>query len=762
MSEMRRDQLEIQSRPRYPPGCWLVWTGACLAVLILGIIAIPWPTPSRDVQLDRFDPVLVTIDPRGFLQAAGEISVGPREVRLSTRAHTQPTVHLLTAEIPFAATFSASILNRDSASVFPLQIKVWNPRVEVAAEAWYAPDGTIFAGIRVGDRWERMDRLGGYQVGGIDTWRIVRTNRQLTFEVSGHSTPATFEVYREKYPALFDPLPVSLTVYASAPDKGFSTAVVRNPHIVVPHQTAYGATVAGTWFRPVVGVVALLSLGWVAMWMRRRWKRPMILWRDLAIVSLLMGGSLVAGWLVSKTPGQPYDVQSFLVWSHLAREHGLAAVTTYSLVATEHTAHGGQPYAAMTYPYPPLLTYLAWVVGKVAPIGKGEQTFKLLATSIVAVGGVVLYAVLRRLRIAPAVAALAMGVYVLNPAVLFDSAVWGQTDSVVALFLLIGAAGIVLEAPPLVWVGALLAFLTKQTGGIFAPVILAVGFAKLGPRQMLQVLSPAVLIVFLVLSPAFIAGIHPSAIYQPVITKALGWGTVRSMEAANAVVAQGSFTLWSALVGLVQTQPGASLAFPDFIPSRLGPSYFILSRVAFALFVALLGLVFFRRRTAGAGVVFLTIATFGVGMAVLLTRILPRYFYFGVMFTAASLPWMPRKLGAATLAVLTGTMLTSMWGLLALVSVWHPGLLPIFDPSRSLFNYVAAWIFNTDTGPIVGGLMNTAALIALGFATSLQRTRDEQADAPVIGTESGLIAHSARHPERTHVDTSAPAVFGKA
>lgn len=54
---------------------------------------------------------------------------------------------------------------------------------------------------------------------------------------------------------------------------------------------------------------------------------------------------------------------------------------------------------------------------------------------------------------------------------------------------------------------------------------------------------------------------------------------------------------------------------------------------------------------------------YAVGAAVLLTRVQPRYLYFGVMFTAAALPWMPRVGGGAGLGVLnTVTLLVLVWG----------------------------------------------------------------------------------------------------
>ncbi len=702
------------------------WIGTCLAVVIVGLVAVPWPTPSPEVQIDNFMPDLMSVDAQGFLRQPGDVRISPREIVLSTTARSQPTVHVLTSEVPFTVAFSVTVLKREGMNVFPFQAKVWNPRAEVAAEVWYTPDGAIMAGARMNERWYQTRQVGTYTVGETKIWQIARDDRRLLFEVRRETERGIFEIDRATFPSLFEQGALSVTIYATAPAEGSSMVAAREPVISVPRQTLYGTTVASPLFRPTVGFVALFSLLWLAAWARIRWIRPRMPARGGVIVLLLVAASLLAGWWLSNTPGHPLDVRAAVVWSRTAKEYGLAAIVGHSLVATLGDGYGRQPYAPMSFPYPPLLTYLFWVVGKVAPVGRIEQTLKIVIMLGVAAGGCVLFRLLRRLRVVPTMVAFATGAYVLNPAVLFDSAVWGQTDAFVGLFLLTSVAGVVLESAPLLWTGALLASLTKQTGGLIALFVIALGFAKLGSRQMVRALPAAIMIVFLTLVPAFLAGIHPSAIYRPVVTKvlALGLGTDHSVEAANAVVSQSSFTLWSTVTGLEGAQGWSRMAFPDLIPSKFGPSYFLLSRLVFVLFLVLLSFLVLRKRPIPLGVVFLGIAAYAVGAAVLPTRILPRYFYFGLMFTAASLPWMPRKLGVTTLAILTGTMILSMWGLFVFISISHPGLLAVFSPERSWFNAAALEALGSDVGITWGGILNTAVLLSLLFSLYRHMTHE--------------------------------------
>src|SRR3990172_11976 len=121
------------SKPfRVYPMSRLGWFSHGLAIAVLFIVLVPWPTFSPEVSIEEFDPLLITIEQTGSPDG-GQASVSPREIVLSEKPHSRPTVHLLTSEVPFTAAFSVSV--RDWNLTFPLRIKVWNPRAGAAAEA---------------------------------------------------------------------------------------------------------------------------------------------------------------------------------------------------------------------------------------------------------------------------------------------------------------------------------------------------------------------------------------------------------------------------------------------------------------------------------------------------------------------------------------------------------------------------------------------------------------------------------------------------
>src|SRR3972149_7466337 len=83
-----------------------------LAAAAVTILVVPWQTPLPEVRIETFDANLITVDPRGFLKRAGSVRLDARELLLSAVPESQPTIHLLTSEVPFTAAFSVVVLSR--------------------------------------------------------------------------------------------------------------------------------------------------------------------------------------------------------------------------------------------------------------------------------------------------------------------------------------------------------------------------------------------------------------------------------------------------------------------------------------------------------------------------------------------------------------------------------------------------------------------------------------------------------------------------
>jgi len=176
------------------------------------------------------------------------------------------------------------------------------------------------------------------------------------------------------------------------------------------------------------------------------------------LILLLAGAALLRVALSATTKGYATDIGTFSAWAG-------------------HAADGLTSFYSPGYfaDYPPGYIYLLWVIGKlrlVLGIDFDTPAFLVLLKLPAILADCVTAGILFRLgrrywsgKIALILAAL----YAFNPAVILDSAVWGQVDSVLTLPILLGI--ILLEGSP-AGAGASFAaaLLIKPQALIFAPL----------------------------------------------------------------------------------------------------------------------------------------------------------------------------------------------------------------------------------------------------------------------------------------------------
>lgn len=142
----------------------------------------------------------------------------------------------------------------------------------------------------------------------------------------------------------------------------------------------------------------------------------------------LLGGAALRGWIIT-TPniGHLSDLGFFVDWMRGLSEHGLAGFYTKEVFCD----------------YPPLSVLLFWTGGKLtaafhdgalrdADLRVAIKCMSCAADLVIAV--LLFFETLRRIGHRSAVAAAAL--YLLNPAVIYNSAYWGQVDSIYTAFVL--------------------------------------------------------------------------------------------------------------------------------------------------------------------------------------------------------------------------------------------------------------------------------------------------------------------------------------
>jgi Gpi18-like mannosyltransferase len=190
----------------------------------------------------------------------------------------------------------------------------------------------------------------------------------------------------------------------------------------------------------------------------KRPRQPGALAGQGSIALLMAGAVLVRVALAATTKGYPADITTFSAWAAHAAE-GLTAFYSPGYFAD----------------YPPGYIYVLWLIGKLQlsfGLDFDSPAFlvllKLPAVLADAATVWLLYALAQRQHKGSAPLALA-ALYAFNPAVILDSSVWGQVDSVLTLFILLGVA-LLEKHPAAAGASFVAALLIKPQALIFAPL----------------------------------------------------------------------------------------------------------------------------------------------------------------------------------------------------------------------------------------------------------------------------------------------------
>ncbi|MFN2527161.1 MAG: phospholipid carrier-dependent glycosyltransferase [Candidatus Baltobacteraceae bacterium] len=373
-------------------------------------------------------------------------------------------------------------------------------------------------------------------------------------------------------------------------------------------------------------------------------KRPAIRSEFWTLMTLLGIGFIVRLFFMHDD-GFHADVASFEGWAMTVAEHPLRDFYAKAGFAD----------------YPPGYFYVLWIAGHIyEPLKAFDPGYNLLrylvklpAVLMDLVVGWTMYAVVRRFadyRWGLAAAAA----YVLNPAVIFISASWGQVDSIAGGLMLI-ALNLLLRSDDederratwligLAWLLLAYSLLIKPQGVMLAPLFLAFAFANPARRALrLRATAMGVLGGFVLawlLSVPFHPASNPLTIFAWLLERYRYGSGVYAYNSVNA------FNLWTIRYPFWQ---------PDNTPVLFLPQYIwgIVLLVGATMLILLRYIQAGTQRALIESAALLTLAFF-----MLSTRMHERYVFDGLLFTIAAIFIGRRYIVAA--AVLTVTLFANL------------------------------------------------------------------------------------------------------
>lgn len=641
---------------------------------------------------------------------------------------------------------------------FPVQIKLWSPRTNDMFAIWYTstPDNRVFTGISTrtssGEtQWNETNYVTHYSLGQSYHYKIeFRKGSYIKATISNSTWHYLYAVNSNSFSSIFDEDRLALTFFASVYN-GSSLSSFRNLVVTTPSDNPYVSFASDQWLPIIYSVVIagavilygkdIYALGKRAFLLvpkffknkRSMNKRNYKVFLTMIVVFLVSLPLFFLG-------NHPFDIYSEKAWIYITARYGLRSLYPLSFITTAAPAFGGDPYMEAAFPYPPLIGYFFYSIGAFHNAflsGFSLRSFslefmiKLLNLIFVLLTGLLLYVTSRKIEGNGTFAFSSMRWWVMNPAVLFNVAVWGETDGILAFFLLSAAVSLEFDKSTLAWILMGVSILTKQMTLIPVLFMAIIALKRNGIRKTILDASVGVTVAFITVLPYFLLGYSPTLIVDPTLRKALEASTVSFSEKVMSIVSRDACSIWPLATFFEGQKGGDRFTYSDLaLVSNLGVNYLNLGLILFgACATALVLLVAFSKRTALKKHYFFAILTGSTLASLLLpTRVANRYFLFAILFLILSRKRLGTSLHRFALGIISVTTFASMYGTLLSISLAHPDLLPYFAPSRNFLNKLFLECYRSfpgilDTVITVGCLLNLCVL-AITLKSSFSSLRE--------------------------------------
>ena len=245
---------------------------------------------------------------------------------------------------------------------------------------------------------------------------------------------------------------------------------------------------------------------------------------------MVLAVSAVVRVLLFPLKGYPIDTGDFISWFNTAAQHGIRPF--YSLAGFAD--------------YPPFNVYIFWAFGSLANALNLNMAamVKVVPNLFDLATGLIIYFFARK-QTTFKIAILSTALYVFNPAVIYNAAVWGQYDAVYTFFLVLSLFLALKSKPEMSAVAFALGILTKPQGIALAPLIILLIFKKNGLKRLLTSVLAFAATVFVVILP--FEWSNPVSFLSHIYFGAYGGYAFASINA---------FNLWGAL-GLLWVPDGS-------------------------------------------------------------------------------------------------------------------------------------------------------------------------------------------------------------
>lgn len=536
--------------------------------------------------------------------------------------------------------------------------------------------------------------------------------------------------------SLFAPVPVSLTLSTSS-ITGLTSLRAENFEVVIPSQNLNAMKLADPTAKSLVIILSVAGgfviLCYGAIWLKgllkknrvSAWLKKPFLVKNRAWMLFLLGIVLlyvVLNPFFFRLGSHYYDLYATKTWSYISARYGVTELYHLSNLAILPNPTTRDPDASPAFPYGPVMAYIFATIGSVSnlilpPDQLSVDGFPLefaLKEANVLVGlfsAILIYLILRGMGINNRLSLIGMLLFLFNPAILFMSSIWGETQTFSVFFILISIWLAQKRSLGLAWASLLASALTRPQMLIPAALLGLIYIKSFSIKRTVLGVSLGIVIVFTMLSPLF-AALSPSL--------PLSWYSQITLiqQAENPVAAKymhvsnDGYTMWPLITRFIPGLEGQARIFVSSRTPLIGSLTFL--DVSNIVFLAILGslavTILFQRNTGQLkGEHLGLVATGMLALTMIRTGASVHHFTLALPLILVSQKSLTKPAYYSILSVLSVTTFLTMWGsipaALAPTSLLNPATNPVTNFLSQL--YVSDWFIT------LGSLANTAALLWL-------------------------------------------------
>jgi hypothetical protein len=732
------------------------WPAPLLAGLMLLITILPaqiWKTPTNDAVYTGFDPNLIY----ATTAAGGSVALTRGSINIDAPSGADPTVLLATTLLPKLIA-SVEISAPVNAAKEAFRLGFWSPWTNTGYFVVFgpAPENLIQAAtlaeagagpVLLEGAVVVRKQLGHYRLASTYqvTLALDKSAGTITSTITGSDgTNGSDSVGFREFPAIFGHVQVSL-VGATVAGNGTSRVALSHYVLTVPHQKLWASKVDDPMERVLLIALTLVGLlmlilkifevvrARTSMWRPRKTSLRSLIGGRLRMLLLIaaVGIYLIGNALLFPLGGHPFDMGAEKLYAYVARGYGPDQLYYLPNLVSLASVFGGIPYLETAFPYEPVTGYLSSAIGGLGSVlfaGGGmfslndvrlEYLIKAVNVLFGLADSVLIYFILRTIRMSERWSLIASAMFLFNPAVWFSMSIWGQTHVVSLFFVLAALLFAERRLPMLAWFALALGLLTRPQMVVFGLLISIVLLRKFAWKENVGALSWAVILTFLLLVP-FTLATSPSLPIDIMLNNfhvQEGTGNTAGLN----TVSQTAYSIWP-LVTYVQG--GASGIDRAFLPSStilIGSwTYQLVSQVlTVAALVGVVAVLLLRRTSAFDWGAYIPLVAVGIAsFLMLLTGVVATHFLLALPLLLLCRRWVGTGPYVYIATIWTVTTFVPMFGSMGMSLT--PQDYPLLAPAHNAVTKFFVSLYASDRFITVAVVANACAVVWLAAVTFSQ------------------------------------------